>query len=237
MNMPLQEAVLFAKTHLAELRKLTALPKTELVICPSLATLYPVASILHNSGVFIGAQNCSQYSLGAYTGEESARTLAENNCSYCIVGHSERRLLFGETDHIVAQKVARLLEASIKPIICVGADRHAYETDRTIEVIEQQLLPIITPLSEMHAEIIYIAYEPIWAIGTNIVPDNDHIEQVLVTIKRFIHQKLRHLKIRVLYGGSVNDDSIGRLKQLSIIDGFLIGGASTNFQKLQKIVS
>lgn len=231
--LPATKAIYFCKNNSRELAELSL--ASRLVICPSFPVLLPIIEILKQTNVNVGAQNCSRYKEGAYTGEVSSKSLAEIGCTYCIVGHSERRHYFGETDEDVAQKTERLIENNVQSIICVGETNQEYEEKKTFQVLERQLIPICHIISQSTPVI--IAYEPVWAIGTGIVPDKDYLNTVFSWLFSFMQKRIENNKIQFLYGGSVSKNNIRLLKEVPFVDGFLIGRSSTDFQMFKKIVS
>ncbi|MDR3646804.1 MAG: triose-phosphate isomerase [Candidatus Babeliales bacterium] len=192
----------------------------KIIICPSFVSMGLV------KGIELGAQNCSNFGVGAYTGEISAESLAQLDIKYCLVGHSERRQYFNETNENLEKKIEQLFKNNIVPILCIGESHQEYLTGKTQEVLLAQL----NVLKKVSKEII-IAYEPIWAIGTGLTPEVEYIDKIY----NFIN-KLMDNKYKILYGGSVNQDLAQKLKQFTKIDGFLIGKASTSFQEFKKIV-
>ena len=233
MNMRLADAVKFAHDNKEGLEKLSANPNAEIVICPSLHTLDRLIQFFKKTEVHIGAQNCSEHEKGAYTGEVSAMSLSDVGIDYCIVGHSERRTYFGETNEMVAQKAAQLFKYGIQPIICIGETKEEYENKKTFEVLEEQLGLVLQVINDQG---FCIAYEPVWSIGTGIVPEKKYIEDVFAWIYQRISQELPEAQFRLIYGGSVDENNAPEIKQVPHVDGFLIGGASLDFQKLKKIV-
>lgn len=210
----------------------------QLIICPQFPLIYPIQHAINNTDIAMGAQNCAATESGAYTGEVSATLLAELKCRFTIIGHSERRTIFSETNHDVAQKALQLLAHDIVPIICVGETAQEYQAQQTHQVIEQQLAAIcqaIAPLPTIKK--IVIAYEPVWAIGTGKTPDNKTISDVCNMIKKYLSTELKNVQqLALLYGGSVDPISAAELKKISLLNGFLIGGASLDFQKFKNIV-
>lgn len=238
MRMSVNEAQVFCVDNHNELIKLQNSSNAELVICPEFSTIFPVIQILKDTNIKVGAQNCSQFKQGAYTGEVAAQSLAQIGCSYCIIGHSERRTLFGENNETVAQKTKRVLEHELIPIICFGETKKEYEDEQTNMVLEQQLTPVINVLVEdtwIDATLCF-AYEPIWSIGTGLIAESTYLENIFSFITDLVGTRLPNAQIMLLYGGSVNNNNIKMLKKNSLIEGFLIGGASLDFQKFQKIV-
>lgn len=233
MNMSMHDAMAFCQNNRDALAKLTE--EATIVLCPSFPAIIPMVIEFEHAdvGIAIGAQNCSWHKSGAYTGEVSAQMLDEAGCLYCIVGHSERRTHFGETNEMVAQKVGQLLESNIEPIICIGESKTDYEQGNTFTTLEAQLGPIRTELKKHTLKTpICIAYEPVWSIGTGITPDNTYIKEVFSWIKDYLEPINAHL----IYGGSVTPQNAPILKKVAYLEGFLIGGASLDFQKFKNIV-
>lgn len=193
--------------------------KNDIVLCPS--SIYLSNFELEN--VFLGSQNVSPFNDGAYTGEVSARQLKSLNVKYCLVGHSERRVYFKENNEIMKNKIEQLLENEIIPIYCVGElekKRDNNELDEELKILEEI----------RNNEKIIIAYEPLWAIGTGIQPNINELEKIIKLIKeKFPNNK-------VLYGGSVNEDSIVNLKS-ELIDGYLLGGVSLHPDRISMLLS
>jgi triosephosphate isomerase (TIM) len=198
----------------------------ELVLCPSFDALESVQKIITVSPLKLGAQGCSPYLHGPYTGQVSAESLTQVGCTYTIIGHSEWRTYTHETYEVVAKQYEQLVRVGITPIVCVGEAKH---TPGVHQVIHDQLKPILSVASNT----LYIAYEPLWAIGTGLTPTIDYLQNVYSTLTAIIPSTIQR---RVLYGGSVNPITIKELN-LPELDGFLIGRASLNVQNLKKIVS
>jgi len=236
MNMHFEKAINFVKDNINELTALGNNKNKSIILCPSFVALPGLIDLLQKTNVGVGAQNCSQHNKGAYTGEVSAQSLAELGCQYCIVGHSEQRKYFTETNEMVAQKVVQLCEHNIQPIICIGETKEEFESKQVYEVLTKQLTPVLKALKTFKTLPIIIAYEPVWSIGTGIIPEYSYLEQIFIWISEHIKKQLPDAKLQLLYGGSVNEHNITNLKQILYINGFLIGGASTDFQKLKKMV-
>lgn len=181
---------------------------------------FPLLAYARAYSVDLGAQNCSAFEEGAYTGEVSANMLQEAGCRFCLVGHSERRLFFHETKETLREKVKRLLNAQITPIFCIGESLEEKQNGSTQAVLEEQLSSLVNITTN-----IIIAYEPIWAIGTNAIPTIQDIEDVHKMIKTKINTK-------ILYGGSVNPDNAKELKSSHFVDGLLVGRASLKVDSL-----
>lgn len=212
-------------------------PTADLVICPDFTALKTIHDMLQGTQVALGAQNCAAPETGSFTGEVSAQSLQEVGCSYCIIGHSEHRRVTGETFHDVGLKIVTLLKLGITPIVCVGESAQEHTEGATHDVLHVQLEPIVDGLLEYAKRAtILVAYEPVWAIGTGKTPKNSDIIKALETIKNYLHEQTPDYSIKLLYGGSVNEQTLPELKKIGELDGFLIGSASLDFQNLKKIV-
>jgi triosephosphate isomerase (TIM) len=210
----------------------------EVVICPPFSFL-DYANTQKRIGAIdtlkLGAQDCSQFSYGAYTGEIAASYLQEAGCQYCIVGHAERRNLFYEDDRIVLTKIKNLLANGITPIICIGSIRGELSMVDECTCVIKQINFFMSNL-DVNSNLIF-AYEPHQAIGADTRPTIDSIKEIFSTIKTAICNFLFKKKPLIMYGGSVDENSIQILKKIDEIDGFLIGRASIDFQKLKNIIS
>jgi triosephosphate isomerase len=226
MNKTSAEAVEFVRQILPELQGLTGV---ERVLCPPAAALPALASLLKGSGVGLGAQNMHWEAKGAFTGELSAAMVKEW-CGYVILGHSERRGLFGETDEMVAKKVKAALAAGLTPIVCVGETLAENESGQTDSVVRRQMKAAFSGLTPEQTAQAIVAYEPIWAIGTGRAAHGPDANQVIAGSIRSVLGDLAGAKVaasvRVLYGGSVTPDNIAEFLSEPEIDGGLVGGAS-----------
>lgn len=196
-------------------------PKTCCIICPPLIYLQNCNSQLKN--IYLGAQNCSNYQVGAYTGEVSALMLKENNCEFCIIGHSERRQVFGDTSEDISIKAKNLINNDILPIICIGETLNQKNNGDTKNILRDQLFKSI-PKSSLIDSIV-IAYEPIWSIGTGKTANLEEIEE----IHEFLDKEIKEFNIenyKILYGGSVKSSNADDIVSLNKVDGVLVGGAS-----------
>jgi len=234
MNMSFRKSIDFCLNNLEQLQILTS--NAEIVLCPSFVALEPIEQILKNSPIKIGAQNCSEYETGSYTGEVSAQSLAEVGATYCFVGHSERRIYFGETTEAIIKKVNLLLQNNIRPIICIGETEEHFQAKATVTVLTEQLKPILENISAQDSHLI-IAYEPVWSIGTDVIPEQSYLEEVFAWIKKIIESHAPGCSPQLLYGGSVNEKNIAQLKNIPHLGGFLIGNASTNFEQFSGILT
>lgn len=187
---------------------------------------------LIENGFKVGAQDVSEYDNGAYTGEISSTQLKSLGCMYSIVGHSERRMYFDDNKR-VNEKIKKLLRDGLTPILCVGENKEEYENKETGNVIKRELQEAFKDVDPSN---VIIAYEPIWAIGTGLVPNNSEIESIAQLIKEFINEEYK-TDIKVLYGGSVSTKNIDELEKISNIDGYLVGGASIKVDEWNSLIN
>ena len=181
------------------------------------------------SNVTRGAQNCSFEIEGAFTGEISARMISDMQCEYCIVGHSERRTIFSETNDIVAKKAELLLSQNVKPIICVGETLEQRESGHAFDVVKNQIIESMP--SSSTAKNTVIAYEPVWAIGTGKAATVQDVLEMHAMIRNLVNSKLDNgAEMRIIYGGSVKPTNAAELLNLDNVDGALIGGASLKIE-------
>jgi len=212
---------------------------TEVVVCPSFTDIYSAAELLKNSDIEVGAQNIFHEDSGAFTGEVSAYQL-KGFANFCIVGHSERRHIFNESDKMVAKKAASCVRHDITPIVCVGENLHERLDGLTNLVVAGQLEASLSDLTGKEIAQSIVAYEPVWAIGTGQVCDPKKANDVAKKIRNLIkvlHGELTAEKVRIVYGGSINDKNAKGFLGESDIDGFLVGGSSLNHVIFAKIVN
>ncbi|MDD5888004.1 MAG: triose-phosphate isomerase [bacterium] len=200
---------------------------SKLILCPTATYL----ALYNLSNMELGSQNVSKNNLGAHTGEIAASQLASLNVKYCIVGHSERRNDEHEDLETVNLKVKNLLNNHIIPILCVGETKEEKEKGQTRYLIAEQIKTAIASLTPEEKSKIIVAYEPIWSIGTGLIPTIDDINMVLSLIKEILPMS------KTLYGGSANDENIDYLKKCKLIDGYLLGGLSLKPEKLQIFIN
>ena len=177
-----------------------------------------------NNKFSVGVQDAYYLDNGAFTGEVSAKQISSLGVNYAIIGHSERRMYFNETNDILNKKILSCESNGLKVIYCIGETKEERESNKTKEVLLKQLDEGLKGASE-----VIIAYEPRWAIGTNVTPTNEEIEDIISFIKSKYNYK-------VLYGGSTNDKNIASLNTISNVDGFLVGGASLDYDKFKKMI-
>ena len=211
-----------------------ALPfAAEVAVCVPAPYLGEVAATLQATSIGWGGQDCSSHACGAFTGEVSAAMLAEFACRYVIVGHSERRALHGESDHLVAEKAVRAIESGLCPIVCVGESLVEREAGDTKAVVERQLAAVIGALGESIVRCV-VAYEPVWAIGTGKTATPAEAQGVHVGLRAML-AGYGAAHIAILYGGSVKPDNAATLFAEADIDGGLIGGAALNAEHFAAI--
>ena len=223
--------------NLLEIKKISnefARSKIEIIICPPFTLLSAASEIAKN--VYLGAQNLHPESEGAFTGEISADMLVDLGVKYSIIGHSERRNEHNETNEIVARKVKISLEKNLQTIICIGETELQRKENSTLEILEQQLLESLA--NNTNSEKLIVAYEPIWAIGTGLIPEVSEISK----IHDFLRVRLVELygsnasTIPLLYGGSVNGSNAPEIFKVNNVNGALVGGASLSFEKFAPII-
>ena len=200
------------------------------IICPP--AIYLPNFNINIPSFFLGAQNCSNYDLGPYTGEISVAMILESNCEFCIIGHSERRGIFNETSRDIKIKAHNLINSQIHPIICIGESLDERKKGITREVIKKQIVDSLPKNASNQSAI--LAYEPIWAIGTGLTPTLEEIEDIHFFIKNEI-EGFKNFKI--LYGGSVNRGNSKEIMNIKNVDGVLVGGASLNPLDFVKILN
>jgi triosephosphate isomerase len=201
----------------------------DLAVCPPFPYLRLASEILEGSCIDVGAQNCHWEGKGAYTGEVASGMLEDAGCRFVILGHSERRQIFHETDRIVRQKLERILGSTLQPIVCVGETLAEREKNLTESVVLDQIEASLKELSEEWVNRITLAYEPIWAIGTGMTASPEQAQEVHRLIRGWIGDhvsKQSARAVRIQYGGSVKPENAGALFDQPDIDGALVGGAS-----------
>ena len=206
------------------------------IFCPSFTELNTTAELFHNSDSELGAQNVYYESNGAYTGEISCRMLKDLGCNWVIIGHSERRAIFGETDEMVCHKLNKLTSENMYPIVCIGETKDERENGKTEEVLSRQLLVAFENQKGKNIEHTVIAYEPVWAIGTGITATIDMISEAHQCIRNIFNTNgFNGNEISILYGGSVTNENAAELSEITDVDGFLVGGASLDVDKFYAI--
>lgn len=237
MNMTCGEAESYLQTFLLELGEES---RAEVVLIPPFTALAKVSEILTKvQNVKLGAQNMSAEKGGAFTGEISAAMLRELFARYVVLGHSERRTLYGETDAVVNKKVRAALDASLKPIVCIGETLAERDANKVEQVLETQLKGSLAGLDAKELSELVLAYEPVWAIGTGRTATPEQAQEAHAFIRKTIaaiSDEAAADKIRIQYGGSVKPDNTKALMSQPDIDGALVGGASLDPRAFVEIV-
>ena len=216
------------------------LPKTsvEVVVFPSFIYVPLVHELSLNSKIKLGAQNLNNHDSGAYTGEVSGAMLRDNGCEYVLVGHSERRALYSESNQVVAAKFKQALHCGLTPILCVGETLQERQAEKTWQVIQAQLEAVLDEVAFEHWQNTVIAYEPVWAIGTGLTATPEQAQEVHIQIRQFLKKSdLNQANLTsLLYGGSLKADNAASLFSMPDIDGGLVGGASLDANGFIKII-
>ncbi len=217
-----------------------ARPDRETVVAPPFVSLTAVREALMGTAIGLAAQNCHDRQAGAFTGEVSAPMLAEAGCSYVIVGHSERRLYFHETDLFIRNKVTAVLEAGMRPILCVGETLEERERGSTFSVVARQVKEALQDCSAGDMTSTVVAYEPVWAIGTGRTASPDQAQEVHLFLRSLIGELFggeAAAAARIIYGGSVTAQNVRGLMAMNDIDGALVGGASLSVASFSAIAN
>jgi len=209
------------------------------MIAPPFTALSAVSAVLADSAIFMGAQNMFWAHEGAFTGEISTAMLTDVGCRHVIIGHSERRHLFGETDDLISKKVKAALDADLIPILCVGETESERETKKTFSILDKQVGNGLEGLTLEPDHDLVIAYEPVWAIGTGKTAQPEQVDEVHsylrhLIVRRFGNQRAESM--RIIYGGSVKPENISGLMSLPDVDGALLGGASLEPEIFSRII-
>ena len=229
MNKTFNEADDLVNELMEKLESTELDPNTLVVVCPPFPYLEMTSDYSDDSYFMVGAQNVSDQESGAYTGEVSAAMLESMEIDYCIVGHSERRAYYGETDEIVARKVDQLLKHNLRPIVCCGEVLEERESNRQFDVVKKQITDGLFHLSADEFSNVVIAYEPVWAIGTGKTATPDQAQEMHAFIRNLIAEKYGDEvaeNTSILYGGSCKPGNAKELFANKDVDGGLIGGAS-----------
>lgn len=211
----------------------------DIMIAPSFVCLPLVAASVAGTLLHIGAQNMHHEKQGAFTGEVSADMLTAAGVEYVIIGHSERRQYFSETDETVNRKIKAAIAGGLKPILCIGETQAQREAENTFLTLDKQVSDGLKGVDPKHLQDLVIAYEPVWAIGTGHTAGPDQVEQVHRYLRNLLETKISPdiaLATRIIYGGSVKPDNIGELMRIEDVDGALVGGASLDARTFTDIV-
>ncbi len=211
----------------------------DVAVCPPFPYLSLISKTLEGSRILLGAQNMHHEAKGAYTGEVSPAMLKDVGCDLVILGHSERRHIFGETDETIRKKIQSALEFGLRPILCIGETLDDREADKTADVVRRQLKGCLEGFSRQDMEHIILAYEPVWAIGTGRTATPEQAEEVHRLTREWIEEQFDKKaagSIRIQYGGSVKPGNARQLLEQPDIDGALVGGASLDAESFAAIV-
>jgi len=237
MYKTVNEAVLFVKELRGSVKDVRGV---EIVVAPPLTAVRAVADAARDSNIGVAAQNLYWEREGAFTGEVSAAMIKEAGADYAIVGHSERRRLFGETDAIVNRKVVATIGAGLTPIVCVGETLEERERQETLTVLDRQIKDGLDQLTAEQVVLLVVAYEPVWAIGTGRTATAAQAGEAHAHIRKRLRQWFgadAADQCRVIYGGSVKPDNIKELAAEPDVDGALVGGASLDVRSFADIVT
>ena len=229
-----------AKTLVEELKPLVKGANATVVVCVPAVDIATVAAAIKGSNIHLGAQNVHFKASGAYTGELSTAMLKEAGCEYVIIGHSERRQYFGETDETVNLRVQAAVAGGLTPIICVGERKEQREAGYTDALVEYQTLIALTGLTPDEVKKVVIAYEPVWAIGTGLTATDEQANETIGVIRAALARKYGKKianAVRIQYGGSMNPKNVKGLMAQEEIDGGLIGGASLKAPDFSLVVN
>ncbi len=235
MHLSLAEAADLARA----VAKSAADAACEVMIAPPFTALPVVAEALAGSKVLLGAQNCCWAGHGAFTGEVSPVMLKELGCTMAILGHSERRHLFHEDDALINQRLRGVLGFGLRPVLCIGETLDQRQSEQTTAILEAQLREGLTGVSLDDPDLLLIAYEPVWAIGTGQTASTQQAQEAHAFIRAIladIFEKTVATKIRILYGGSVKSDNVDALMAQPDIDGALVGGAALQIESFARII-
>jgi len=217
-----------------KLSKYRKFNKAKIVYCPPYILLSSFVQKLKKTKIKVGAQNCHQSNInGPFTGSINSQMLKNIGASYVIIGHSENRAE-GETDKLINKKIQSALKNKLKVIFCIGETLQQRKNKLTNAILETQIKNGLKNIKR-HENII-IAYEPVWSIGTGIIPENELLKKIVTFIKKILKEKIKYNKSKILYGGSVNSENIQELRKINQINGFLIGGASQKSNKFIDII-
>ena len=216
------------------LSNLKKFKKTKIIYCPPYTLLNTFYERVKNSNISIGAQNCHSHSeYGAFTGSVNAKLIKSSGAKFVILGHSENRKN-GENDLIINKKIHSVLKENLNVIFCIGETLTEKKNKKTYSVLKKQITKGLKGIKKLNN--ILVAYEPIWSIGTGLIPNNSELLKNISNIKKIFKKFKKYSNIKILYGGSVNPKNIRELAQIKAINGFLVGGASLNSKKFIDII-
>lgn len=236
MNLTQRDAIKLAKEIDANTKPLDS--NVEVIMCVPFIHIQSISEQLSNSAISVGAQNCNENQAGAYTGEISAEMIKSYNSEYVILGHSERREYYKESNELINRKIKIALENKLKVILCIGEQLEERKEEKTNFVLNTQLKECLIGIDkELYTNII-IAYEPIWAIGTGLTPTIDQINETHNVIRNYLIEIIgsKGISVPILYGGSLNENNAGGILKIKEVSGGLIGGASLKSEGFTKII-
>jgi len=220
--------------NVINLSKKTKFKKIKIIYCPPYTLLRPLIKKLRKSKIQVGAQNChTDNEFGAYTGSINAKMIKSVGGKFVIIGHSENRLE-GDSNKKINLKIKSSLKENLKIIFCIGENLKEKRNKKTNKILNSQIINGLKNVKNLNN--IIVAYEPIWAIGTGIIPKSNDLDKQVKTIKKLLNKRFKSKNPKVLYGGSINSKNISDLRQISSIDGFLIGGASQKSKNFIDII-
>ncbi|MEE9166958.1 MAG: triose-phosphate isomerase [Candidatus Neomarinimicrobiota bacterium] len=210
----------------------------DIILCVPYTSLLLIGESLENGEVEVGAQNMHWAHDGAYTGEISPRMIKSSGAGWVILGHSERRHIFGEMDEEIVRKIRSALDHDLSPIICIGETLQERRNGETLSVLRRQLGPVMETLSHEDMDRAIVAYEPVWAIGTGVNATPAQVQEAHGNVRKLVAHRFPAVagSQRIIYGGSVNPDNAGELMEVEGVDGFLVGGASLTVDSFIKII-
>ncbi len=213
--------------------------KCEVLVCPTFLSIFPVSQKIKNTKLQLGAQNCYYEPKGAFTGEISIEMLATEGVSHIIIGHSERRAIFNETDELINKKLSAILESGLTPILCIGETLDQREQGKTYDVLSSQLDKCLLGIQHSDVPKIVIAYEPIWAIGTGVSATTSQVDDAHNRLRKYLLDFYADgaKNTLLLYGGSLNEKNAAELLALENVNGGLIGGASLKSKSFTEIIN
>ena len=226
-NWKLNGSIQFAKNYIKNIDFVSSNDEKNLIVCPPV----PLIPYLKSDKFYIGAQDTSIYNLGAFTGEISSKLLKEVGCDFSLVAHSERRKIFNESNDDILDKIENLISSNIIPIFCIGENLQQRKENLTKEILKDQILSSLP--SKIDQNKIIIAYEPVWSIGTGLIPKIEEILEIHYFIKNDI---FKNFNLKIVYGGSVKADNYKSIIDERLVDGLLVGGASINLDEFNQII-
>ena len=235
MMLTCPDVMTLINANISQYKKLAQ--SSTVIFCPPATALYGLKTMLSGTNLFLGAQTSACALSGAYTGDISPTDLAAGGVQYCLVGHSERRQLYHESNEQVATKATLLARLGVTPVICIGETATDRTAKKTTTILEEQLTPVLKALiAADQKQPIIIAYEPVWAIGTGVTPSGESLSELFLALNETMKKKFSSLSYKLLYGGSVSSKTVQNLSSVKGLEGLLIGGASLDFQEFKKIV-